>query len=144
MDHLLKQAPVHGTNKAIMLGLMDYDPSTIDCSKIDDYINQVKDNGKMKIYGNHEIAFDPSNNIVFKTQEQLSFHSNALKVFIAHGTNEIYEDIFYSIGGGFVVKGPAEEGDHFTRLPYPINEAEDLLKWCVEESCPISHIVKKK
>ena len=140
---LAKTGPGHGTKKAIMLGIMGFDPATIDCSKIDDYINQVKDKGKIKVRGNHEIAFDPLQNIVFKTQVQLSFHSNALKVIISYSPNDVYEDIFYSIGGGFVVKGPAKENDHFTKLPYPINAAEDLLKWCMQESCAISDIVKK-
>ena len=140
---LAKTGSGHGTNKAIMLGIMGYDPATIDCSKIEYYLNSVKSFHKIMIHGVHEIAFDLSSDIIFKKQEQLDFHSNALEVRIYHGDGQVYNDVFYSIGGGFIVKGPAKESDGFTKLPYPINAAEDLLKWCTKKSCSISDIVLK-
>jgi len=138
---LAKTGPGHGTNKAIMLGIMGYDPATIECSKIDDYINPIKASNQIKVLKHHEINFNPNEHIVFKTQEQLPFHTNALKVVISHGKSEIYEDIFYSIGGGFIVKGPADGNVRITRLPFPINQASDLLDWCKKKSCSISEIV---
>lgn len=140
---LAKTGPGHGTNKAIMLGILGFDPSTIDCSKIDHYINEIKTTGKINVRGEYTINFDATKNIYFNTKEQLPFHSNALKVIISHGNDEIFEDVYYSIGGGFVVKGPAIEDRSVAKLPYPINEASDLLKWCKEESCSISEIVMK-
>ena len=77
---LAKTGPGHGTNKAIMLGIMGFDPETIDCEKIEAYVNEIKASHKITIYGKHEIAFHPQEHIHFKTQEQLPFHSNALKV----------------------------------------------------------------
>jgi len=138
---LAKTGQGHGTNKAIMLGIMGFDPATIDCSKIDDFINSVKSTNTLKVFGKHAIAYSPGENIVFKTQKQLSFHSNALKIIISHGESELYKDIFYSIGGGFVVKGPANESKKIAKLPFPINEAKDLLHWCKMESCSISKVV---
>lgn len=140
---LAKTGPGHGTNKAIMLGILGYDPETINCSKIDDYVNVIKSSHKINVFGEHEIDFNPIENIVFKTSEQLSFHSNALKVIISYGKSVIHDDIFYSIGGGFVVKGPTDENAGFTNLPFPINQARDLLEWSKKESCSISDIVLK-
>jgi len=117
---LAKTGPGHGTNKAIMLGIMGFDPASIDCDQIDEIIKQIKDLHKILILGKKEIDFHPQENIIFKTKEQLPFHSNALKVLISHGESHVYEDIFYSIGGGFVVKGPADPEMDIPKLPFPI------------------------
>jgi L-serine dehydratase len=140
---LAKTGPGHGTNKAIMLGLMGFDPATIACNKIDDYIHAVDSLNKILVLGEKELNFNPQEHILFKTQEQLPFHSNALKVIISYGQSEVYEDIFYSIGGGFVVKGPASGEVKSTVLPFPIEYASDLLKWCKKEGCSIYEIVLK-
>ncbi len=138
---LAKTGPGHGTNKAIMLGLMGFDPGTIECEKIDDYIQGIKKECKIVILDKKEILFDPIKHIIFNTQEKLAFHSNALKVIIEYNTSGLYEDIFYSIGGGFVVKGPVKSNANQSILPFPIAYADDLLKWCKQEKSNISDIV---
>ena len=138
---LAKTGPGHGTNKAIMLGLMGYDPATIDCSQIEKYIELVKTTNKINIFGQVMINFNPKENIIFNTREQLPYHSNALKVIITQEDSTAYEDIFYSIGGGFVVKGPPVENQNYPALPFPIDHAKDLLTWCKNESCQVSDIV---
>ncbi len=140
---LAKTGPGHGTNKAIMLGIMGFNPATIDCEKIEDYVNGIKTLQRIIVLEKHEINFNPRENIIFRTREQLPFHSNALKVFIGFGNNEIYEDTFYSIGGGFIVKGPAHDDLDSHPLPFPIDNADDLLNWCKKNSCTISDIVMK-
>lgn len=140
---LAKTGPGHGTNKAIMLGIMGFDPATIECSKIDQYIDQIKVSGKIDVFGKHEITFSPKENIVFDMLEQLPFHANALKVLITKADRTVYDDVFYSIGGGFVVKGPAEVENQISKLPFPVDHAKDLLGWCKRESCSISDIVMK-
>ena len=138
---LAKTGPGHGTDKAIILGLAGYDPETIDCSRIDDYVKDVKSRCMIRVNGKQEIIFDPTRNIIFNTTKQLSFHSNALKIIIHFDAEEKYEDTFYSIGGGFVVKGHTDGEQAPTLLPFPINAASDLIKWCEAEGCAISDIV---
>lgn len=138
---LAKTGPGHGTNKAIMLGIMGFDPTTIECEKIDAYIQDIKNACKIVILDKKEILFDPQVNILFKTREQLDFHSNALKVLISYGNSKVYTDIFYSIGGGFVVKGPASGEVQPAILPFPIAYAKDLLKWCKQGKNKISEVV---
>lgn len=140
---LAKTGTGHGTNKAIMLGLMGFDYATIDCKKIDEYLHDVNTSKKINVLDRKEIDFDPQEHILFKTQEKLPFHSNALKVIISHENSELYEDIFYSIGGGFVVKGPASDEVKPAVLPFPIEYAADLLKWCKNEECSIYEIIMK-
>ena len=39
----------HGTDIAVMLGLSDFDVKTIDTNKIDEYINNIKLGGQIKL-----------------------------------------------------------------------------------------------
>lgn len=140
---LAKTGTGHGTNKAIMLGIMGYDWETIDCGKIEDYISEVKQTQTILVLGQKQIRFDPKEEIIFNTREQLPFHSNALKVTIVQEDRSVYSDMFYSIGGGFVVKGPANSHIQVTKLPCPVEHASDLLKWCRSEQMDIAAVVMK-
>ncbi len=139
---LAKTGIGHGTDKAIILGLMGHDPATIDCDRIDEYVEGVRRSKTINLSGNRVIPFDPEKDIIFDHEHQYSFHSNALKVFITFDEGKFYEDVFFSIGGGFVVKGPGsvDDGKSVT-LPYPVDNGQDLLRWCEKERCSVSSIV---
>lgn len=142
---LAKTGPGHGTDKAIMLAISGHSPTNIDCSKIDSYIQTINADKKVLVLGEVEISFNPKIDIIFNKNEQFSFHSNALKVLISHGKSMVYEDVFYSIGGGFVVKGHGhvQESGVKNILPFPIDKAKDLLKWCKDGMIKISEVVRK-
>ena len=138
---LAKTGGGHGTSKAIMLAIRGFDPVTIDATKIDEYINEIKSEKKISVLNMKQIAFDPSRNIIFNREKQFDFHSNALEITIHHGEAQKFSDLYFSIGGGFVIKGPVEENSNTIKLPFPINHARDLLKWCKNTSLSISEIV---
>lgn len=138
---LAKTGTGHGTNKALMLAIRGFDPVTIDCEKIDDYIREIKDQNRILVLNRKSIPFDPLKDIIFNKDKQYDFHSNALKVSISHGGVEVFEELYFSIGGGFVVKGPAQADNSKVGLPYPIDHARDLLRWCQETSLSVSDIV---
>lgn len=138
---LAKTGVGHGTDKAIMLSISGYEPETIDCSRIDTYLNTIKETKSIRVGDQYAIPFDPSSDIIYNRHIQLPFHSNALQVSLGYSADGVYEDIFYSIGGGFVVKGPSEKHQNSMTLPYPIDCAADLLRWCSKESLAISDIV---
>jgi len=140
---LAKTGIGHGTDKAIMLALDDYEPETVDCINIPAYIDQIKQSKFVMLSGKFRIAFDPATDICYDKHIMLPFHSNALKITITFGEDKSYEDIFYSIGGGFVVKGESENARNTITLPFPVDSAADLLQWCHQESESISDIVFK-
>ncbi|MDZ7605301.1 MAG: L-serine ammonia-lyase [Cyclobacteriaceae bacterium] len=140
---LAKTGIGHGTDKAIMLAVSGFEPETIDCSQIDQYINEIKEAKLIRVSGRYTVPFDPSTDIIFDRQIQLPFHSNALRVTLTYAIDSVYEDVFYSIGGGFVVKGPSEKHQKSITLPFPIDSASDLLHWCNLQSGNISDIVFK-
>jgi L-serine dehydratase len=138
---LAKTGGGHGTGKAIMLAIGGYDPVTVDTAIIDKYIDRVKVDKLIDVLGSRKIYFDPFNDIIFNRKKQFDFHSNALKIVIYHGVKKKFSSRYFSIGGGFIVKGPNENGQHFTELPYPIHAGDDLLHWCRHSSLSIPEIV---
>jgi L-serine dehydratase len=138
---LAKTGTGHGTDKAIILALQGFDPVTIECEKMDDYIQEVVSTHTILLMQQKVISFTPSKDIIFNKQEQYDFHSNALKIRILFGDGEIFEELYFSIGGGFVVKGPSEPNTSRHPLPFPIDRASDLRQWCEKTGMPISDIV---
>jgi L-serine dehydratase len=51
-------------------------------------------------------------------------------------------ETYYSVGGGFVHKEDGQQNeDNEVVLPFPINDADDLLHWCMKTGMSISEIV---
>jgi L-serine dehydratase len=139
---LAKTGKGHGTDVAIQLGLSGYDPVTFDVSQIDAKINAIKAMKKILLAGRHEIDFDPDEDIEFLFTETLSYHPNALTFLAALNNGDHIAESYYSIGGGFVKK-EGESGNELSEvvLPFPINDADELLHWCMKTGLNISEVV---
>jgi L-serine dehydratase len=130
---LAKTGRGHGTDIAVMMGLMGADPVHFPVESVAAVIQKVKDNGKLALQGTHPISFDPATHIQFLVNETLPFHPNGMSFLITLDNGETISETYYSIGGGFVVK----EGDQQTsgsnfELPFAINTADDLLRHCMK------------
>lgn len=140
---LAKTGKGHGTDTALILGLHGYDPVVFAIDKIDSTVEKVKKEKKLNFACEHEIRFDPDTQIHFLGDEILPYHPNALRFLCRIKDSTLVKKTYYSVGGGFVVK----EGDddrsesHDIPLPYPINSAADLAKWCKQTGLPISGVV---
>ena len=79
--------------------------------------------------GNEQIInFNPKENIVFN-RNFLPFHANGL-IFTVEGEDFSYASIFYSVGGGFIVKEGEQtitKDDNRRNFPFPIDKAEELI-----------------
>ena len=139
---LAKTGIGHGTDIAVQLGLSGFDPVTFPVNEIEVTINEIEVKKKLVLNEKHEIDFDPNEDIEFLISETLPYHSNAL-TFLAVLTNgEHLAETYYSIGGGFVKKeGEDSNPDSEVILPFPINEADDLLHWCMKTGLNISEVV---
>ena len=139
---LAKTGKGHGTDIAVQLGLSGDDPVTFDVNKIDEKIATIKKSKKLFLNAKHKIDFEPESDIVFLVKQSLPFHPNALTFSAVLDGGEIYAETYYSIGGGFV-KTEGEEskdGEEMT-LPFPINDAGDLLHWCMKTGMSINEVV---
>ena len=139
---LAKTGSGHGTDIAVQLGLSGDDPVTFEVELISEKINQIKTQKKLFLNGTHEINFDPAEDIEFLKNESLPYHPNALTFIAVLKNEEHFSETYYSIGGGFVKKeGEEINSDDEIILPFPIDDANDLLHWCMQTGMNISEVV---
>lgn len=133
----------HYTDIAVMLGLSGYDPQTIDPKDIQPVVFRITDSGEMALAGERKIRFSRAQDIVFD-REFLPFHSNGMtfSAFSADG-GVLAEETYYSIGGGFIIRENEQPQPSCgaKAFPYPIQCAQDLLLYTVENKCSITDIV---
>lgn len=139
---LAKTGKGHGTDIAVQLGLAGEDPITFDVGMIQD---RIKDIGKMKrllLAGQHEILFDPQEDIEFFITESLPYHPNGMSFMAEMNNGDHICKTYYSVGGGFIEQENEKPASAFQAvLPFPINTAKDLLHWCMKTGMSVSEIV---
>ncbi len=140
---LAKTGKGHGTDIAIQLGLSGEDPVTIRVNTINARIQEIADKKRIKLGGRCDVAFDPAADITFHREEELPFHPNALRFTADLSKGERHQAVYYSVGGGFIVKEGEEHTVPEVELPYPIDTAEQLLGHCAARACRISDIVMR-
>ncbi len=139
---LAKTGKGHGTDIAVQLGLCGEDPVTFDVNGIDARINDIRQMKKLILNGKYEIDFEPGEDIEFFFTETLPYHPNALTFLAALNNEANIAETYYSVGGGFVQKeGEDVNSDSDVILPFPINDAHDLLHWCMKTGMSISEVV---
>jgi len=133
----------HATDLAVMLGLTGADPEFIPIENIDKIISSIKKNKELNLAGELKIPFDMETDIIFN-KNFLPFHSNGFS-FTAYTSETEYESTFYSIGGGFVVKeeriNAKKKLEIKCAFPFPIQRADELLNYTIQENKDISEIV---
>src|ERR1700692_3678550 len=121
----------HCTDRAILLGLEGLSPDTIDSSAVEPTLKRIRDEGRIRLLGRHEIAFDEPMNLLFHGNEVLPGHSNGMR-FTAHDAalQVLAREEYYSIGGGFIVQAGVEAsaGDARREPPYEFNSGARLLE----------------
>lgn len=139
---LAKTGKGHGTDVAIMLGLSGGDPVTFEVNAIDSTIANIKAQHQLNLANQKLINFVYPEDLKFLYTESLPFHPNAV-TFQANLTNgDCFEETYYSIGGGFVVKeGEDNSNKESVELHFPVENANDLLHWCLKTGLKVSEIV---
>lgn len=140
---LAKTGHGHGTDIAVKMGLMSEDPETTDVSLINDKMQQIAAQNIILLGGTQPISFRPREDVVFLYNESLPFHPNAMTFLLELKNGENISETWYSIGGGFVVQeGVSPDAiKENVDLPFPINDAEDLLFWCIKTGLSIHEVV---
>jgi L-serine dehydratase len=139
---LAKTGVGHGTDIAVQLGLAGDDPVTCDVNRIASKINDIANMKILLLKGIHEIDFDPREDIEFFISETLPFHPNGLTFLATMQNGEQIAGTYYSVGGGFVVQESEQlSSKSSVQLPFPINNAEDILHWCRKTGLAIHEVV---
>lgn len=138
----------HGTGKAVILGLAGELPEHVDTSKIDDFLAKVDAEQRLVLFGQHEIKFPRQGAITFHRRKSMPKHANAMELRAYDGEELLFKDLYYSIGGGFIVRDAdfdetLEEAieQNSQTIPYPFDSAAELLAQCKEFSISISELM---
>lgn len=130
----------HGTDRAICLGLLGETPRDVDPDAVAGLFADLLA-ARMFRTGDRRIAFDPAVDLVFNYQDVMPLHTNAMRFRAFAGDGIVcLEEIYYSIGGGFVVR----EGENMAALaspaPLSYDSAASLLTLCRARGLDIAEV----
>jgi L-serine dehydratase len=145
---LAKTGKGHGTDMAVLMGLMGEDPITSDTSLIALKVDFIKKNQQLNLFDRLNISFSYEHDLVFLRDQSLPHHPNALQ-FLITSVGKTYVYTYYSIGGGFI-EFENENGeivnpiiDNVVEVPFDFYSTDELLHWCIKTGMQISDIVKE-
>ncbi len=139
----------HGTDKAILLGLTGFQPSTINPDEADTAFEKIKKTKTIRLADTKDTPFDYDKQMLFHYDEELPQHPNGMRLYAIDKNNiVIFTKDYLSIGGGVIVHAEDYDGDHVDipnnlaiSVPHPFKTASDLLKRCNDKNLPIYDLV---
>lgn len=135
----------HGSDKAVVLGLMGEDPETVDTDTADERFAEVKRFGRLRLGGVRDIPLDEAD-LVLHRRKTLPGHPNGMiaRALDADGA-PLVERVYYSVGGGFVVDEEALGTDRIvqdsTAVEFPFSTGRELLDVCAHTGLSISEVM---
>ncbi|MDQ0993175.1 L-serine ammonia-lyase [Streptomyces sp. V3I7] len=136
----------HGTPKAVLLGLEGSSPRTVDVETADERVEKIRATGRLRLLGDHEIAFDYDTDMILHRREVLPYHANGMTIWAYDASGaELLTKTYYSVGGGFVVDEDAVGADRIvlddTVLKHPFRTGDELLRLTKETGLSISSLM---
>ena len=134
----------HGTDRAVLVGLEGADPETVDPDSIDPTLQRVRTSNRIRLLGRHEIDFNEKAQLLLLRTERLPGHPNGMRFTATADGKTLREEEYYSIGGGFIVRGgesQAREATERPQPPYPFNSGAELLVLCRENGLELFELV---
>ena len=149
---LAKTGKGHGTDMAVLMGLMGEDPITTDTTTIQDKLNEIQTSNHIILNKLHSILFIKEQHLQFLKEESLPHHPNALR-FVVHSESKDLTYTYYSIGGGFIERSIVDANGHETIIavdnndkavneaPFDFLNTNDLLHHCMKTGYSVSAII---
>ncbi|MFC4656370.1 L-serine ammonia-lyase [Rheinheimera marina] len=139
----------HGTGKAVILGLSGYLPETIDPDAVPGLLKQVESNESIQLDQQRAVQFPREGAIIFHRRKTLKEHSNGMELIAYAGNDVLLSEIYFSIGGGFIVKAEdfAQEKEAASQFaannppPFPFESGAELLKLCKDNGLSIAGLM---
>jgi L-serine dehydratase len=121
----------HGTDRAVVLGLLGEEPDLVDPGRIDGLVRGVRKSRSLAVLGRRTIPFDEATDLLFRGDIVLPGHPNSMR-FIAFDNSgaAVRREVYYSVGGGFVEREGQPRADQAAaqQRPYPFSSAAEMLQ----------------
>ena len=138
----------HGTVKAVVLGLEGAQPDLVDPAAAEPRVDAVRDEGVLRLAGEHEIAFSMDSDLVLHRRKRLAFHSNGMRfTALDEAGHALLGREYYSVGGGFVLDEDEIVHADLTAdvrarpVPHPFGTGDELLARTRETGLSISELM---
>lgn len=136
----------HGSDKAILLGLLGEEPDSTDIDQIENKLSNIRNAKQLTLFGEHNIGFDETSDLILHKRKTLPYHPNGMQ-FSAFSDSGLLLDTqnYYSIGGGFIVDESELEKNRTSQdiqqRPYPFTTGNELLALCKATGFSISKLM---
>ena len=144
----------HGSDRAVILGLMGYDPATIDIAKASqeyDLLQQTKRLG-LNIPARavvHEVDFDSRRDLALRGDIIPDLHPNEMCLSLYDRSGDIlFRQVYYSVGGGFIASEKQltkkSDDDLIARSPIGPNSfasANELIALAQKSNISIAEVI---
>ena len=141
----------HASDRAVLLGLCGHAPDTVDVALIDPLIARIRGQHRLPLEGGPEIAFDWNADLPLIADESLPLHANGMRfeAFDAAG-NLLDAQVYYSVGGGFIVSEEAAQDAQRQAqiapdtevLPLPFHSGAQLLAQAQAQGGSIAQVMR--
>jgi L-serine dehydratase len=135
----------HGTDTAVLLGLMGETPKQIDPASVPTKLAALASDREMPLLGQVRVPFEIGRDLLWHKQESLPFHPNGMRFSLIQHDGSCRERVFYSVGGGFVVAdGEQSEAANVAAvpLPYPFETMDELLVHGRQSGLTIAQMIR--
>ncbi|MDH3613831.1 MAG: L-serine ammonia-lyase [Gammaproteobacteria bacterium] len=133
----------HGTDSAVVLGLMGLQPETIDPDAVEVLLRAVHAQKKLTVPAVGEIAFDPGSDLRFEFGDELPRHTNGMR-FVARSASQetLADEKYYSLGGGFIARNDdPEPTEQDGEPPFLFDSGDSLLDIAAKNKLSIAELV---
>jgi L-serine dehydratase len=129
----------HGTDKAVILGLSGEKPEEVNPDAVEDILESIRSTSILEVLGKKPVEFEVARDLLFHAEECLPGHSNGMRFSaLDHASNLLRSEVYYSIGGGFIVREGEAAGDAPPlQVPYPFSNGAELLTQANEHGLAI-------
>ncbi|MBH5388543.1 L-serine ammonia-lyase [Bradyrhizobium diversitatis] len=133
----------HATDRAVTLGLLGWTPAEFDFDEAERQLEDLRRSRLLRLNGLQSVMFDPAFDIVFDYGPPLAGHANGLVLSARDATGAVlFNETYYSIGGGFVVTAREREAQPAAAdaipWPYPFATASEMLRMARESGLSIA------
>ena len=123
----------HATDRATILGLAGFRPDSYDAEAAEAALARIRETRQVCPEGLGDLGFDPETDLVFDYDRSLPGHANGMVLMATDAQGDVtLRQVFYSIGGGFVMTeeelAAGKATDDGPPVPYPFKTAAEMLE----------------